>query len=332
MAVAPDHDRQRASREATDWLILLQEDPDDPHLLQRFEAWLHNDPANEVAWEATQRTADAIATVPPTYSARRGAFAARQNMARSALSPHRRTRRRRTVQLAGLAVAACLALLFAPNAVLRMQADFATGTAETRQIRLDDGSAVSLAPDTAIAVAYIAGERRVRLLRGEAFFEVTPNPDRPFRVASGDIAATVLGTAFDVRRTDGGTSVAVEHGVVRVDCTAASPPVSERLEAGQSVRVSWLGQSIRADQPPGQAAPWRKGQLIALDRPMHEVVDRLRPYVHGTIILADRAMAARPITGVYNLSDPVEALRGIAGAHGGTVRRITPWVLVVSGD
>ena len=64
---------------------------------------------------------------------------------------------------------------------------------------------------------------------------------------------------------------------------------------------------------------------------MRDVVDRLRPYFRGTIILAPSAPAGRSVTGVYNLADPVAALRGIARAQGATVSRITPWILLVSG-
>lgn len=326
MAIEPDPIDEQASRESTDWLILLQEEPDDPELRRAFDDWLCRTPANAAAWARTQQVSGLIAATVPAHADRRSAPAAARPPA-----PAVPTRRRRGLRLAAVALAACLALFLLPGALRHLEADYITGTGEIRTVRLDDGSTVVMAPDSAIAVAYRGAERGVRLLAGEAFFEVAPDAGRPFRVAVRGVDTTVLGTGFDVRRGNEGATVAVQHGVVRVDYEAASPPVSERLEAGQSVRVSWSGRAERGQAAATAIASWRQRQLIAQDQPMHRVVDRLRPYYAGTIILADGALADRPVTGVYNLADPVDALRAIARPHGGTVRRITPWILVVSG-
>jgi transmembrane sensor len=64
--------------------------------------------------------------------------------------------------------------------------------------------------------------------------------------------------------------------------------------------------------------------------PLREAVDQLRRYFAGTIVLASASLGDRRITGAYNLADPEDALRAIAQAHGGKVRRIAPWLLVVS--
>ena len=40
MADNPESTQEKASREATDWLLLLQEEPNDPTLLRRFDEWL----------------------------------------------------------------------------------------------------------------------------------------------------------------------------------------------------------------------------------------------------------------------------------------------------
>ena len=47
-------------------------------------------------------------------------------------------------------------------------------------------------------------------------------------------------------------------------------------------------------------------------------------------MLTDGGLAERRITGAYNLADPEDALRGMARVHGAKVRRVTPWLLVVS--
>ena len=144
------------------------------------------------------------------------------------------------------------------------------------------------------------------------------------------VDATVLGTAFGVRRGDNGASVAVEEGVVRVSHDGAAPTVAETVAAGQLVQVSWAGRAERSDLPIDRVAAWRHNQLIARDQPLGAVVDELRRFYAGRIIVTDAALAAQPVTGVYNLADPVAALRGIARAQNAVVRRITPWLILVS--
>lgn len=331
----------RASQEATDWFLLLQEEPDDAGLRGRFEAWLAADPRNAAAWAVTRRTAGIMSRVPPVDGGRWMPAAATAGAGTSGggigLRPRvppiaGRRAYRRLAAASAIAMAACLALLFLPSLILQLQADYVTATAEIRAVQLDDGSTLVLAPESAVEVAYGGRERRISLLAGEAFFTVRDDPARPFRVIAKGIETTDLGTAFGVRRTDSGATVAVQTGSVRVDYATASPAVSEMLEAGQSIRIGWSGAAVRGEQIPTQIAPWRQRRLIAQDQPMRDVIDQLRPYFDGRIILADSALASRRVTGVYNLADPADALRGIAQARGASVRQVTPWILIVSAD
>jgi transmembrane sensor len=352
MAGKTDPIQKLASKEATDWLILLKDDPDDGGLRREFETWLGKSPANATAWDAMHQASKAMDRATPVYSDRwqplldkmrgKAHCGGTGNMRRIIGRAQRSTAvngrpsvgrigRRQVIRLGGIAAAACLlAVLLGPGLLLDLQADYATGTADTRTIRLSDDSIVTLAPESAIDIVYTAGERRIRLLAGEAFFEVSAHPERPFRVAVKAVGVTVLGTSFDVRHGEDGADVSVAHGLVRVDHTSADPLVAETLTAGQSVRVSWAGRAERGSATVDRIAVWRRNQLVARDEPLGAVVDELRRYYAGKIIVLDEALAARPITGVYNLADPVEALRGIARAQKAVVRRVTPWVLVVS--
>lgn len=146
------------------------------------------------------------------------------------------------------------------------------------------------------------------------------------------MTTTVLGTAFGVRLTDDGAAVTVAHGKVGVDYPGAHPPVAANLGAGDWIRVSWNGRIEGGKARSYEIAAWRQGQLVARDRALASVVDDLRRYHSGVIVIADGAFGERRISGVYNVSDPVSALRAMAGAHGGNVYWVSPWMLVVTGD
>lgn len=323
----PAEDEDRATTEAARWLVALDDDPDDADLRARFAAWLAASPANAAAWANTSDVYGLMARTTPVLADR---WARRAAVAR----PHdrfRQVRARTAAGLAALALAACLAFVVGPGLLVRLQADQATSTAEVRSLGLEDGSTVRLGPNSAIDVAYADDLRQVRLLKGEAFFDVRPDSQRPFRVAVRGVETTVLGTSFNVRFSADGAEVAVRSGLVGVDYAAARQPIAERLAAGEWVRVNWGGRVERGVMPPEEVAPWLHGQIVARDRPMADVVDELRRYYAGAIVVANGALRDRRVTGVYNLSDPVAALRAIVGAHGGSVQQLSPWLLVAFG-
>ncbi len=337
MEETADQARQLASREATEWLILLQEEPGDDTLRRRFDVWRTASPLNEAAWATTRHVSGIVAATSPVHADKWAPFVARQ---RGTVRPRKASasgiidalKRRWLLATMGAAVAAAFALVAAPAAFVQLRSDYTTGTAALRHLELQDGSEVTLAPASAIAVSYEAGERRVRLLQGEAFFQVKPDKARPFRVVAGDVQALVVGTRFDVRWESGGVSVAVQEGIVQVGASEGAFTATERLEAGQAVKVAPKGEMRRVHEPPHLIAGWRQGQLLAQDRSLRDAVDELRRYWGGAIVLTDGALGELRITGAYNLGDPEEALRGMARAHGAKVRRVTPWVLVVSGS
>jgi len=313
--------------EAARWLVALEDDPDDVDLRSRIDAWRAADPAHDSAWRDTAH----VHGLMPAAASRE--FAARQP---GAAIGERRTGRQGFGQriAAGVltAVAAGILLLLAPGLVLRLQSDQVTTTAEVRSVALDDGSVVLLGADSAIALLDRDANRGIRLLKGEAFFQVAPDPERPFKVVARDVEVTVLGTSFNVRLADDGAEVAVATGVVQVANAAEDRPVSLYLEPGNWARVGATRPVERGALRTDEVAPWRRGQIVARDRPMADVIDELRRYYQGAIVVADDALRGRRVTGVYNLGDPKAALNAIVGAHGGSVQQVSPWLLIARGS
>ena len=140
----------------------------------------------------------------------------------------------------------------------------------------------------------------------------------------------MLGTRFDVRLGSDDVAVSVEQGIVAVAAAGAPLESAAKLVAGQFVRVANDGLTTRGSEQPELVAAWRQGQLYAQETRLGDAIDQLRRYFAGTIVLTDGRLAERRITGAYNLADPEDALRGMARVHGAKVRRLTPWLLVVS--
>lgn len=121
----------------------------------------------------------------------------------------------------GLALVASLLLVVSlfilrndiQNAAL---ADYTTAVGEQKLLTLADGSTVVMNTDTALAVAYSQGERRIRLLQGEAEFIVTHDRSRPFVVSSKNRTVTALGTEFSVASWEDDFTVTVFASAVRI--------------------------------------------------------------------------------------------------------------------
>ncbi len=332
----------RRPARASEWLVALAESPDDRVLQAGFDAWLAASPDHAIDWEEMTHTVAVMGMTGPVHRGLAGAAAVQAPSDAAPLNrpqPIRHDRRpggrRRAALGVSMALAASLLLALFPGLLVRWQADHRTGTAEQRTVQLDDGTLVRLAPESAIDIAFTKDRRQVRLLTGEAFIEVAPDPDRPFALMARDLETTDIGTAFDVRMGNAGADVSVRDGLVQVDRRSGDgstngPPLSERLGAGERVHVGWSGGVRRDRLPPDQVAPWLQGQLIVKQRPVAEVVDALRPYFHGLILLRGERLAHRPLTGVYNLSSPLDALKAVAAAEGATIHRISPWLLLVS--
>jgi len=73
-------------------------------------------------------------------------------------------------------------------------------SSSTKKLKLEDNSVVSLAPGSRISYPdkFPADKREVQL-EGDAFFEVSKNPSKPFFVYSGKLVAKVLGTSFRIK-------------------------------------------------------------------------------------------------------------------------------------
>lgn len=300
-------------REASDWKLRLDEAPRDPALRRACADWRARDERHENAWRRVSEAWALIGDLPVQ----------RRQWPGHDEAPVRHWRWPRG---AALALAACLLLALMPAAWRYWQADYRTGVGQTLAVTLADGSAVVLGADSALAEAFSDGERRVRLLRGEAFFDVAADP-RPFLVVAGEVRARDIGTAFSVREDDGSYGVGVSHGEVAVSYRGGR---ARHLMAGDQWALDRASGTARVQRSaPDRVAVWRQGRLFVQDRTLADLADTLERHAHGYILIADDALAARRVTGSYDLSDVDAALAAMVQPHGGRVLRITPLLRIV---
>ncbi|TAJ90865.1 FecR domain-containing protein [Reyranella sp.] len=317
MSPAPNKG-QSLRGQVIDWHFRLESAPDDQALRAEFDAWLAQSDRHRKAHETIQSIWHDAEQLQP-------AAPARQQAANVAKLQHPRPRSRRFYYVAALA--ACLAILMLPAVQLRLAADHMTGIAELRELMLDDGSRVTLDAASAIAVDFSTARRSIKLLSGQAFFEVVSLPDRPFVVTASDVNVTVTGTSFSVGTSDMGVGVTVETGNVRVSRDGKE---LAGLVAGERLRVDPDGVAAQESVNPGDAAAWRSQRFIVHEATVREVVEQIGRYVPGAIIFRDQQVADRRVTGVIDLRRPDEALHAVVNLQQGKILQISPYLTVIS--
>lgn len=327
------------THEAAAWLLRLRNAPDDSDLKDDFETWLAQDPRHAEAWESARQVWSLAGAVGPAIRKPTADRARRPADRRSEGRPHRRRQRRAARAWgygAAMAASIVLAVLLAPVLLLRLEADYASGVGEMRDIALADGTRVQLDSGSAIAVDYTADRRRVDLLAGRAYFSVRQDGARPFSVTAEAVDATVTGTEFEVSLAPGDVTLAVAEGSVRVTYEQAGMHAPDAdaadLAAGDGLRVDIPGGAMERLPVDLQAiASWRRGRLLIESATIGDLIEELRRYRSGAIVITDDVLAARQVTGVFDITDPIRALRTVVEPHAGQVREITPWLVVVSG-
>src|SRR5262249_31093929 len=118
-----------------------------------------------------------------------------------AAAPSARAVTRRHVVLGGPIAAGLAALGAAGRIVVRCLDDgrYRTSIGEMRVVPLSDGSVISLNTDSEVVIAYSDARRSIQLIRGEALFDVSKDPLRPFVVRAGEMEVRAVGTSFTVR-------------------------------------------------------------------------------------------------------------------------------------
>ena len=309
--------------QAAHWLLRLEASPGDDALRQEFESWLRQDETHRAAFRSAEHTWTRLGKLPPESIA--------PPVPSNGVLPLKPPRRPRAfwAGAGALLAAACLLLFAAPVIQRHLEADHITGVAELRDVVLPDGSLASLDADSAIAVDYSGVERKVILLGGQAFFQVHPNPDLPFRVTAAGVSVRVTGTAFGVDKLASAITVTVQSGTVEVTSPGAAG--INRLGAGDRLVFDRQTRSVKHDQVVASTvASWRARQLVVHDATVGDMVEILGRHLPGVIVVRDPSLNGRSISGVIDLARPREALSALAESQHGQLSQITPYLSVIS--
>ncbi|WIO75336.1 FecR domain-containing protein [Porticoccaceae bacterium LTM1] len=199
---------------------------------------------------------------------------------------------------------------------------YVTRVGEQKTVELEDGSVIDMNTGSEILVDIGSEERVVTLVRGEAFFDVAKDPERPFSVKVDGRDVTVLGTSFDILKTPDEFTLCVLEGVVSVH-KAESEVVPESPEfavtSTEEVVLEDVGQRLvkkgivvsysswddevtaKCVNSPERLVSWRKKLLSYNGETLSDVIQEFNRYSAKKILIKDSSVMDLNIYATFRL-------------------------------
>lgn len=303
------------------WLERLQRDPS-PEADAAFAQWLAQSDANRQAWEHARDLWDVFEDPQSDEvlaSLRKDALSMRARPASAPTAWYLAAASVAAVVVGGVLFAGLGGGRHAPVTTQLAsanqrdlhgfgQVDYQTAAGQRMTVRLEDGTRLALEPGTAVDIAYVGGQRLVRLERGEALFDVQHDEAHPFRVAAGERVVSDLGTRFNIRLREDETRVRLDEGSLGV--TVGSDPRVATGEAkilvpGQEL-VARRGQSDEITQVEPKMASDGERQVIQFDNiSLAEAVAQMNRYTEQKLVVNDPKVGALRVSGAFRTDDPM---------------------------
>ncbi|WP_448652529.1 FecR family protein [Pseudomonas fluorescens] len=223
-------------------------------------------------------------------------------------------KRKPSVWRPALAVAAALVCavlathLGAPRELYHSQ--IAAHAKGMRTLNLPDGSTLYVNANTRVRVEFSAHQRILHLDKGQLYIEVAADKERPLYVQAGEANVRVVGTGFDVRRSQQQLVVSVAHGQVAFEPDAKSPVTL--LGAQQRATFSYAKGTVQQQTLTAEeVADWRSGHLSFRNRDLASLIDELSLYRPQPPLQVSKAVAQLKVSGNLDVNDPDALLNAL---------------------
>ncbi|GLU45594.1 FecR family protein [Allomuricauda sp. NBRC 101325] len=178
-------------------------------------------------------------------------------------------------------------------------------------ITLSDGSQIRLNAGSSLKYpSKFDGDERIVELTGEAFFDVTKKPEKPFIIKSGEVETTVLGTSFNVNTYPENDEIAVTvaTGMVKV---ASQENEVYLLPNEQGVFNKSSKNMTKQQVDISYALHWKDGILHFEDTDLNQVLERLEKWYGVSFQMENKQIGNCHITATFinqNLTEVMESI------------------------
>lgn len=176
-----------------------------------------------------------------------------------------------------------------------------TNVKETLEYTLPDGSKVWLNQSSALRYPEVfAADLREVYLEGEAFFDVSPDAEKPFVIYANNTLTRVVGTSFGLRAVKDGDEVivTVSTGIIRFSTDENSESIELRQGEQGICEPKQRRLEKNADPDPNMLA-WKTKTLIFRQTPLSEVAVAIEDVYH-TPVSVDDSVAGLQLTSTFD--------------------------------
>ncbi|MBL4678109.1 MAG: FecR domain-containing protein [Mucilaginibacter sp.] len=192
-----------------------------------------------------------------------------------------------------------------------------TLSGQKKQIILEDGTKVILGPESSFSYPKVfeAG-RRVVTINGEAYFEVSKNPHRPFIVQTPSLNVQVLGTHFNVnaRKDETINTVSLLEGKVKVNLREEKNE-EYLLKPGQELSVNRNNHQVFQHAfDPASVMGWLNNVLIFRNEDLGAIAPRIEKMYGVKIVFTDQETADTRIYAKFDNQSLVDVMKTICAS------------------
>jgi len=335
---------KRFPQAAYEWMALLESGDITPEEFEAYLDWRDSNPRHGKAMQELQQEWAEICTVPVPRPHEQTGDTTSRNISKAGgkhsfghfvalLTGGPAYIRGFGLALVSIILAAGIYYYMVPGAETVKIEVYSTARAEMKTVTLDDGSKVYLNAQSRIMVDYTSNERDVTLEQGEALFEVSHNPVRPFLVYAGDSKVQAIGTQFNVKlMPDFKVMVTLVEGVIRITQNMGKheglarilkipgemASLSPFLDTDKNITQENLPEikiTRHNSDPFRNVLSWRNGKLVFQGQRLDNVLYEINRHSNHRILLKSKKAADMPVYAVFNIGDWRGALSAIVKSY-----------------
>ncbi len=335
----------RIEDDAARWIVRLDGGSPDEETIDAFSSWLEQDQrhrARFVELASLWGNMDSLSTLANLIPLNETGLA--QSTSRT--TPAVVMKSRYAVALVGMFVAISVGVMFYFGGSSSFQSQsrafhevvYQTAVGSQEEFQLPDKSVIKLNTDTQVLVSYNEYQRNVVLQKGEAYFQVSDDPRRPFSVFVGQGKVVAVGTAFNIRMSDDLVRVIVTDGKVEVfpsvvETGEQETPSGDRIEATYEDRIFLTeGNSVEFDseiktleliepEDIDHGLAWQKGMISFEGESLEAAINEINRYTSTRIVITDSQIRKIRVGGYFNpretqtMLDACESIFGLQLTH-----------------
>ena len=291
------HSSHSIRSQAADWLAQMQNPDATPETQDAFEQWRNADIRHALAFEQCR------SLWLMTQELKNDADIQRElDSARARKKSNARNNRWYMFAAAATFLVISVGVFFqrSPQPI-----EYSTAIAEQRLIQLEDGSSALLNTDSALQVRFTSNKREVLLKKGEAYFTVAKDKQRPFEVVAAKSSVRAVGTEFNVALLNHKLTLDVTEGIVEFKTkTVTDNLLTSKVTQGEAINFH-SGDSKLVIQPANAAriSAWKARKIYFSADTLEDAIAEYNRYTRKKIVILHDDLKHQKISGVFNIDD-----------------------------